>query len=322
MEDEIQDLNVENELIALHNNASYVFSLYTEDCKFINCSNSALKIFDLVSKKYVEDLTPFFPKLQPDGSDSFELVEKNLKQCAENGCANYQFMMEKLDGSQLPVCVVLKKLKIKDKTFIASFHFSLVSHHISQRQVELRNKLLNAINKISELTLSFCEESITNDSDMDEIMHKILTILGQAGRADRCFVWENYYPPDSSLLYMRQIYEWAEGVDYVQGTELIDNITYEPNLYDLLSAGNTLNAIVKDLDDYNKMILEEQGIKSILISPVHIDDNFWGFIGFDNCQTEELWDSFEEEILAIAAHIIAKMIVKFTNTVKKNSHSL
>jgi len=175
---------------------------------------------------------------------------------------------------------------------------------------ENKNKLLNAINEISKLVSLSSDKKMSNE-EMDEKMFKILTILGQAGRADRCFVWINYNCKDSSLVFMRQLYEWSEGAESVQGSELIDHIVYEPELYDLLSAGKALNTIVKDLDDYNREILEAQAIKSILLAPIHIDGYFWGFIGFDNCHSEKLWESFEEEGLMSASLMVAKMIDRF-----------
>jgi len=176
-------------------------------------------------------------------------------------------------------------------------------------KIELKNKLEKVQKEISELTTQTSD--IINTVSMNKAMQNILKILGTASRANRCFVWENYFREGISLPFMKQIYEWVEGVEAVQDSEIIDHVIYEPDIYDLLSSGNSLNAIVKDLDDYTRGILEAQGIKSILLVPVHIDNNFWGFIGFDNCHSEELWEPFEEEILKSASLTIAQMIDKF-----------
>jgi len=303
------------ELIALHNKAPYVFTLWTEDCKFIDCNDAALKFFGVKSKKeYAENTSCFIPKFQSDDSESLETVEKHFKKCLETECFYNEFIMEKPNHTQVPVYVYLQKIKILDIFFVISYHFILSANNSTQKQIEIRNKLLKSLNKISELALkSFDVDTV----DMNKMMYDILKSIGSAGRADRCYIWENYYPPDSSLLYMRQIYEWVDGVDSVHGTELIDYVTYEPSTYDILSAGKVLNAIIKDMDDYNRMILEDQGIKSILIAPVHIEDNFWGFIGFDNCHSEELWEDFEEEILRTASLITATIVSKFEKMKKK-----
>ena len=172
------------------------------------------------------------------------------------------------------------------------------------------------INKDLSTLLDTFSPNMT-DEEMNKMMTKVLETLGHAGRADRCFVWENYYMPDSDILCMKQIYEWVnEEYAYpVQDTELIEIIPYAPDLYDILSAGNTLNVIVKDLDDYNREILEAQHIKSILCVPIHIEGNFWGFIGFDNCRSEELWSSFEEKILITASLTIGQIIKKYRGNV-------
>ena len=154
-------------------------------------------------------------------------------------------------------------------------------------------------------------KSEIKDEEFDIIMIRALKSLGNLSRADRCFIWENYYLPGSKILCMKQIYEWVneEYAFAVQDTDLVENIVYEPDLYELLSAGNTLNGIVKDFDDYNREVLSAQNIKSILCVPIHIENLFWGFIGFDNCQTEALWSPFEEKVLISVSLTIGKIIM-------------
>jgi len=184
-----------------------------------------------------------------------------------------------------------------------------------KNKTELKEKLSDVANKISNILLETSAKDNLKKSDIDEVITTILKTLGEVSRADRCYIWENYVEDDDSISdmhYMRQIYEWAEGVDAVQGTELIEFVPYDPITFDILSSKQNVNSIVKDLDEYNRSILEPQGIKSILVAPIHLSNNhFWGFIGFDNCHTEEIWEDFEEEILSQIGTNIGEFICKF-----------
>lgn len=168
-------------------------------------------------------------------------------------------------------------------------------------------KLLIAINEISNLLLKSFD--IKSGVDMNEIMPEVLKSLGNMGRADRCYIWENY--TFNGQILMKQIYEWVnEGnkIEALQDTEVIDFVPYDPITYDLLSAGKTINSIVKDLDEYNRSVLEPQNIKSILIIPIYIEEYFWGFIGFDNCHSEELWSSLEEKTLMMVGFMLTSVL--------------
>ncbi len=180
---------------------------------------------------------------------------------------------------------------------------------------DINFKLITAINEISALLLKSFD--INN---IDNIINEILKILGNMSRADRCFVWKNYEMGDSNLPFMKQIYEWvneANKIEPMQDSEIIEFVPYDPDIYEMLSSGKPLNAIVKDMDEYNRTVLSEQDIKSILLVPIHIDDVFWGFVGLDNCHSEELWSEVEEKTLTLISFMITMVI----NTRKIKNHN-
>jgi len=67
------------------------------------------------------------------------------------------------------------------------------------------------------------------------------------------------------------------------------------------SEGNIIAGNVAEFPSNEREILEPQGIKSILIIPIIIDDKFWGFIGFDNCEDVRKWSETEQSFLETAA---------------------
>ncbi|GAB6159155.1 hypothetical protein JCM39194_23550 [Desulfotomaculum varum] len=59
-------------------------------------------------------------------------------------------------------------------------------------------------------------------------------------------------------------------------------------------------------DEKIKEILRSQEIKSILILPVHLEEELYGFIGFDECLNNRQWCEADIELLQVAARIIAQ----------------
>lgn len=78
--------------------------------------------------------------------------------------------------------------------------------------------------------------------------------------------------------------------------------------FEQLSAGRLIVGLVKDLPSKEKELLDLQNILSVLIVPIFVRDQFWGFIGFDDCLKERIWGKNEEAILIAAAASIGGAI--------------
>jgi PAS domain S-box-containing protein len=66
--------------------------------------------------------------------------------------------------------------------------------------------------------------------------------------------------------------------------------------------------LVEELDEPEKSILSEQGIISILIIPIYAGQDFWGFIGFDDCLEAREWDENDIDLLRMIADGIGEFI--------------
>ena len=67
---------------------------------------------------------------------------------------------------------------------------------------------------------------------------------------------------------------------------------------ELLKKNKPFHSLVKEIrDDSLRTLLESQAIISIIIFPIFIKKEFWGFIGFDDCQHERHWSELEFSVL-------------------------
>lgn len=129
--------------------------------------------------------------------------------------------------------------------------------------------------------------------------------LGPASGADRTYVFLNEFREDGALC-TSQVAEWcAPGV-----IPQLDNPQLQRLAYDeagltwwrqTLAAGRPIHARVAELPAAERAALEPQGIQAILCFPLMTDRGFGGFIGFDNCHSDELWGLAEREYLQSAA---------------------
>ncbi len=137
---------------------------------------------------------------------------------------------------------------------------------------------------------------------------RILEALGQASAASRVYLFENQREQTGRLL-MSQRAEWcAKGINPERNNPLLQNLPYDesfPHWAEVLERGEIITSIVAEQPEPEREILAAQEILSILVLPLTVNNQFWGFIGFDNCQEARLWDSLEVDLLAVAAGAVA-----------------
>ena len=132
-----------------------------------------------------------------------------------------------------------------------------------------------------------------------------LEALGRSSRASRVYVFLNHRASDGRSLFSQKA-EWcAPGV-----TPQIDN----PELQNLpwvasglgrweqvLSRGDSINALVSSLLPSEQAALAGQDIQAILLLPLIVNGAFVGLIGFDQCAEAREWDAAEVDLLRAAA---------------------
>ncbi len=170
----------------------------------------------------------------------------------------------------------------------------------AEAQIATRESYLAAIVEVQQRLLAL--------KDKHNDYQSILEILGQATGASRVYVFENHRDAAAHLL-IRQRAEWYAQKDYIRQTACaLNNLAYEeflPRWARLLGQGEIITGIVADFPESERMLLEPQGILSILILPLMVKGEFRGFIGFDNCKEARTWESSEVALLQAAASAIS-----------------
>jgi len=65
-----------------------------------------------------------------------------------------------------------------------------------------------------------------------------------------------------------------------------------------------------NLHETERIILEDQDIKSIIAAPIFVEDRLWGMVGFDNCTTGIEWSTNELSIITALAGSLGGSISK------------
>ena len=173
------------------------------------------------------------------------------------------------------------------------------------KDIEQRDVLFSSVNKAITLLLQ------AEVDEFEDALWSSMGIMAKAVDADRMRLWKNH--TEDGKLYCNQLYEWSEGAMPQQGTDITLNVPYKENLpgwEEKLSNGECINSLTRNMSKKEQERFLPQDILSILIVPVFLRGEFWGFVGFNDCHRERLFTANEESILRSASLLIANALLR------------
>jgi diguanylate cyclase (GGDEF)-like protein len=78
----------------------------------------------------------------------------------------------------------------------------------------------------------------------------------------------------------------------------------------VMQAGGMISGNLEDLPEEEQTALAARELRSLLLVPITLEENWWGFIGFDDCRRDRNWSQAELDALEIAASSIAAAILR------------
>jgi len=194
---------------------------------------------------------------------------------------------------------------IRDKKYLCSIFSDITTRKENEELIQKKDKLLQGIADATKALMTSRKEG--------EGFNEALSILGKAADVERVYIFQHQVNKDTDEMYFSLVYEWAaEGtVAQIRNLEFY-KISYSRfatlQFYESFSEGKTLKYVIKDLPDSYKENFIDKNIKSIILVPIMIDGNYWGFIGFDEMETDRTWSDNEESILVTMASTIGAVI--------------
>jgi len=114
---------------------------------------------------------------------------------------------------------------------------------------------------------------------------------------------------------MSQVYRWDKksGGSTALVDEFIDMpyTKFFPNLRNHLAEGNSVNDQVRLLPEHESKILKSFGVLSVSVTPIHIDNTFWGFVIFGDTLKERYFEDDVVELMRSSAFLLANAFIRF-----------
>ena len=286
----------ETNRVILDSNPFYSI-MFDEDVNILDCNLSAQTYFALrgaqdPKKQFLDKINTIIPEYQPDGRKSIPFRNR-VKTTLEHGFCEFVTNFVTPERS-LFFNIIMKRITYKNKYAIVTYMIDLTAQKEIQFKLKYHGTLLEALGNVANLLL------MADVKDFDTMMYSAMDLIGRAASVDRVYIWRNHTGEDGRL-YTSQIYEWSPDVEPQWSNELKRNVSFDDSMpfwKDTLQKGISLNSLAKD-PMLCSLPLLPQGIVSILLVPIFLQEKFWGFIGFDDCHKERVFSDTEENTLRI-----------------------
>ena len=161
-------------------------------------------------------------------------------------------------------------------------------------------------------TVALTVEPLLKSLNWNQSVNDFLAVLGKAANVSRAYIFE-IYPGEDDHLRTSLRFEWVqEGIEPQIHSPAFQDAALEQDGWRFLSkhilkcqmfVGN-----VRDFPELEREVLQSQDILTIAIFPILIDQNLWGFLGFDECRYERQWYPEELNALTVVANTFAAIL--------------
>ena len=172
-------------------------------------------------------------------------------------------------------------------------------------EIGQKTSLLDSINKAATILL------LSKNEEFENNLMLCMGMIGRAVDADRLCIWKNSVK--NGKLHCTLEYEWVVHEKLRTPADISTEVPYEgniPTLEKLLTQGECVNTLTSDMTSVEQKRFALHGIKSVFVAPVFVDDEFWGFVGCDDCHEESIFSDDVVTTLRSGSLLIANALLR------------
>lgn len=220
-----------------------------------------------------------------------------------NAVQNYVVAFKKKDGSRFwgSMNCRIKTADDGDVYFDGAIS-DITEDMLNRKRLERSEILLKATN-------AFATEML-NTTDFSKALQQAMVSLGKSVKADRAYVYRLRYRSGRAIGELVCLYQKA-GKE-AQLKELAKSLLPERDGFmrwvTEMEKGNPIAGPVATFPSREGRVLQSFGTKSLAALPITVENQLWGFVGFDDCELGRDWDDYEIETLKNISYSISAAI--------------
>ena len=218
-------------------------------------------------------------------------------------------------NGELKGCIVLESLRSRDWTPEEEMFISSVADFITltleaaerkhaeeelMRRDKLLQQIVQAVNKLITIP------------DFGQAINEVVESLGRIPDVDRVYIFENLARTSEGEQQLKLLCEWTgeQIPPWFNSQSSADRryLSQLPSWVQQLESGQTVRGQITDFSPEDQEVLNKRALQSVLIMPIHVKEQFWGFIGLDNCHSRRSWSLSEESLLRMVSGAIGSTL--------------
>ena len=202
--------------------------------------------------------------------------------------------------------------EMRNRLSLYNIDFLRVNH-----ELERHAQLLHAVNSAAVVMLSSADEE-----KFEALLHEGMELMAKCMVIDRIYIWKN--ETINGVLHYTQLFDWMN--DLGRRSNPVPNkvsfpYTDIPEWLDLFQKGECVNGPVNDMPQHTQELLKPCKVRSLLQLPVFINGAFWGFVNFDDCHSDRIFNREEVNILHSASLMMVNAVNRHLQAAKiKEAH--
>ncbi|WP_320172130.1 diguanylate cyclase [Maridesulfovibrio sp.] len=193
----------------------------------------------------------------------------------------------------------------------------------------LGNSYENGSNAALLSAIARSAEELTSGKGWPEGVNDLLAALGKATGVSRVWIFQTI-KVTATHITQNYTFEWAAKPKYKQlgmpmfsmSTNPIDRPEYRDLIHSRMR-GEWQKTITETLPEgWLRDSQEVQKIKSMLTIPVMVEDQWWGTLGFDDCERTYDWSDVEIALLRTAGYLISNAVLRDRLSAKRKQFEI
>ncbi|MDR3311290.1 MAG: response regulator [Oscillospiraceae bacterium] len=293
--------------IATFDSSPYMSILFDERMRFVNCNPAAMKFLGYTDKaklraEFAAAAANAIPDAQLETGQKSVALSERLAAAARDGTNSFESELIGSDGERRSTTIYITRIPYETGFGYVLYVVDITSLREAEHDLRERDKLLSAVNAIAENALAASTPTY-------EKADSSLKTLAESLNVDRAYAWRNRKV--GGEVYTDQFASWSRrgNVPSLTINQRFDAVLRgfcKPNADGSIDVVNlTISDIPGDAIDLKATM----GMKSLLITPITLDGEFWGLLTFEDFTNERRFSLEEERIIASGGLLLASAIV-------------
>ena len=245
--------------------------------------------------------------LHPD--DRQRVLAEDVRTNNTEDSFRIEYRMRHRDGHYVWIKEVASIVKDTDgkPQFWQGIMMDITEQKMAEEALIRRDAIIKAV--------GFSAEQFLKSVNWEENVDKVLEQLGQAVQVSRVYLFKKE-PGKSQESTISQTHEWCdEGImSQIRNRELQDMglpTACFSRWQEQFTLGQPIHGCINEFPIEEREVFQKQGVLSLVCIPIMLGNDWWGFIGFDDCRSERVWTDVEIGALQAAASALGTTIQRY-----------